>query len=116
MFGLKNTKGVRDTSDKKYHRVYDSELLCQELENFCHLDEGMCFWNKRHGLSRRILFSRNREAIKSEIRNKILEFYSERVTDVTNIVVIIEGNKTSFSAEIDTIYGTTLEMGGERVA
>jgi len=115
MFGLKNTKGERYIEDENFERVSDSELLRQELENFCHLDEGMCFWDRRHGLSRRILFSRNISAIKSEIRNKILEYYSERVTDVINISVTIDGYKTSFSGEIETIYRTILEVGGERV-
>lgn len=115
MFGLKNIKGERSIEDGAFARVSDSDLLCQELENFCHLDEGMCFWDRRHGLSRRILFSRNSDAIKSEIRNKILEYYSERVTDVVNITVDISGYSTSFSGEIETIYGVTLEVGGERV-
>lgn len=116
MFGLKNEKGERATENGAFVRRSDSKLLCQELENFCHLDEGMCFWDRRHGLSRRILFSRNKEAIKSEVRNKILEYYGDRITDVVNISVIVAKKRTSFSGEIKTIYGTTLAVGGERGA
>lgn len=113
MFGLKNYKGDRDITNNDYHRSEDSALLKQELENFLNLNEGDCKWDIRHGLSRSILFTRNSDAIKSEISNKIIEFYGDRVTKVHSMYMYYEGNKITFTGKIDTIYGT-FEVGGAR--
>lgn len=113
MKGLKNYKGDRDISDNDYHSVEDSELLVQELQNFINLDEGSCAWDIRHGLSHQILFSHNESAIKSEIRNKILEYYGDRVLDVFDMIVNYEGSKITFTGKITTIYGD-YEIGGVR--
>ena len=113
MKGLKNYKGDRDISNNKFHIVEDSKLLVQQLQNFLNLDEGSCTWDIRHGLSRRILFSRNESAIKSEIRNKILEYYGDRVINVTDMNVYYNNNEIKFTAKITTIYGE-YEIGGVR--
>ncbi len=113
MKGIKNYKGDRDLSENKMHLVEDSQLLVQQLQNFLNLDEGSCAWDIRHGLSRRILFSHNESAIKSEIRNKILEYYGDRVDDVFDMTVTYEGSKIIFTGKITTIYGN-YTIGGVR--
>lgn len=113
MKGLKNYKGERDLSDNKMHLVEDSELLIQQLKNFLHINEGDCPWDIRHGLSRKILYSTNDDAIKSEIRNKIIEYYGDRVLNVTDMVVNYEDKKIIFTGKISTIYGE-YEIGGAR--
>ena len=113
MKGLKNYKGERDLSDNKMHLVEDSELLIQQLQNFLHINEGDCPWDIRHGLSRRILYSTNDDAIKSEIRNKVIEYYGDRVLNVTDMTVNYEDKKIIFTGKISTIYGE-YEIGGAR--
>lgn len=114
MKGIKNYKGDRDITDKKYHIVIENDLLLQELQNFVNISEGDCAWDIRHGLSRKILLSRNEKAIKSEIYNKIIEFYGDRVLDVYDMVVTFENTKTIFECKIKTIYGQDLSIGGAR--
>lgn len=113
MKGLENYKGERNLENNEMHLVEDSALLIQELQNFIHLNEGDCPWDLRHGLSRAILFSYNDEAIKTEIRNKILEFYGDRVNDVFDMNIYRENSGIKFTGKISTIYGN-LEIGGGR--
>lgn len=122
MKGLANYKGndeiieetsiTKNYSTKKLKIVSDLELLIQELQNFYHIFSGECFWDIEHGLSKEVLFSKNKEAISSEIRNKTLKYYSDRVIEVYDIKVNIDNNLTSFSAKLKTIYGDTA-IGGE---
>lgn len=113
MRGIKNYKGDRIITDNNYQSVEDSQLLVQELQNFLNLDEGSCVWDIRHGLSREILYSHNVDAIKSEIRNKILEYYGDRVIEVFDMNVAYENKKIIFTGKINTIYGE-YDIGGVR--
>lgn len=112
MFGRRNYKGEDIISNKNFERVEDKELLLQELQNFYHIFAGECFWDKNHGLDKKILFSQNKSAIQSEIVNKTLKYYGERILNFNNIKITIEENKTTFKAEINTIFGKIL-VGGE---
>lgn len=114
MRGLKNYKGDRDITDNTYHTVIELDLLLQELQNFVNISEGDCAWDIRHGLSRRILLSKNIPAIKSEIYNKIIEYYGDRVLSVYDMKINFEGTKTIFNCKINTIYGQDIEIGGVR--
>lgn len=114
MKGLKNYKGNREIINNDFSQVKDSNLLVQELQNFLNIDEGDCIWDLRHGLSRKVLLSHNDEAIKSEIINKIFEFYGDRVLEIKNVKIIRENEDISFKAEIITIYGINYEVGGKR--
>ena len=122
MIGIKNYKGsnviveikLTRSNDirKDYERAEDLELLIQELTNFYHIYSGECFWDIDHGLSKKIIFSRNKNAIKSEVKNKTLKYYGDRVKDMYDINVEIEELNTIFTAKISTIYGE-IEVGGE---
>lgn len=114
MRGIKNYKGDRNIDNQKYHTLKDKELLLQQVQNFINISAGDCVWDIRHGLDREILLSHNVDAIKSEIYNKILEYYGDRITDVFNMRVKFEESKTIFNAKIKTIYGEDLEIGGVR--
>lgn len=114
MKGIKNYKGDRNIDNQDYHIVEDNKLLLQELQNFVNISAGDCAWDIRHGLDRNILLSRNESAIKSEINNKIIEYYGDRVLDVYDMVVTFENTKTIFSCKIKTIYGQEYEIGGAR--
>lgn len=114
MKGLKNYKGDRNIDNQDYHIVEDGDLLIQELQNFINISAGDCAWDIRHGLSRDILLSKNESAIKSEINNKIIEFYGDRVLEVYDMVVIFDQTQTKFTAKIKTIYGQEFQIGGVR--
>lgn len=114
MKAIKNYKGDRDISGQDYHIVEDNKTLLQELQNFVNILAGDCVWDVRHGLDRNILLSRNEKAIKSEINNKIIEYYGDRVLEVYDMVVTFENTKTTFSCKIKTIYGQEYEIGGAR--
>lgn len=122
MKGIKNYKGSNVIAEikltrsndirKDYEIVEDLKLLIQELTNFYHIYSGECFWDIEHGLNKRIIFSRNKSAIKSEIRNKTLKYYGDRVKNMYEMNVEIEDSNTLFTAKISTIYGE-VEIGGE---
>lgn len=122
MKGIKNYKGNNVIAEikltrsndirKDYEIVEDLKLLIQELTNFYHIYSGECFWDIDHGLSKKIIFSRNKNAIKSEVKNKTLKYYGDRVKDMYDINVEIEEFNTIFTAKISTIYGE-IEVGGE---
>ena len=113
MFGRKNYKGEDIISGKDFERVEEKELLLQELQNFYHIFIGECFWDKNHGLDKNILFSQNKSAIQSEIINKTLKYYGDRVLSFENInIIIIEDKKTTFTADINTTFGK-ITVGGE---
>lgn len=114
MKGIKNYKGDRNIYNQDYHIVEDNKLLLQELQNFINISAGDCAWDIRHGLSRDILLSKNESAIKSEISNKILEYYGDRVLNIYDMKVNFNGTKTEFTAKIKTIYGQEFELGGVR--
>lgn len=114
MKAIKNYKGDRDISGQDYHIVEDNKTLLQELQNFVNISAGDCVWDVRHGLDRNILLSRNEKAIKSEINNKIIEYYGDRVLEVYDMVVTFENTKTTFGCKIKTIYGQEYEIGGAR--
>lgn len=114
MKAIKNYKGDRDISEQDYHIIKDSDVLLQELQNFINISEGDCIWDIRHGLNRGILLSKNVSAIKSEISNKILEYYGDRVLGVYDMTVQFENTKTIFNCKIKTIYGQEYEIGGAR--
>lgn len=114
MKAIKNYKGDRDISGQDYHIVEDNKTLLQELQNFVNISSGDCAWDIRHGLDRNILLSRNESAIKSEINNKIIEYYGDRVLDVYDMVVTFENTKTIFNCKIKTVYGQEYEIGGAR--
>lgn len=105
MKGLYIPKGDLGITDNEFKTINDIELLSQELENFIYSDPTSVYWDVNHGLDRKIMFSSNKEAIRDEVRNKILSYYSERVTDVYNIVVTVVQGKISVSANMSTIYG-----------
>lgn len=122
MKGIKNYKGNNVIAEikltrsndirKDYEIVEDLKLLIQELTNFYHIYSEECFWDIEHGLNKRIIFSRNKSAIKSEIRNKTLKYYGDRVKNIYEMNVEIEGSNTLFTAKISTVYGE-VEIGGE---
>lgn len=114
MKAIKNYKGDRDISGQDYRIVEDNKTLLQELQNFVNISAGDCVWDVRHGLDRNILLSRNEKAIKSEINNKIIEYYGDRVLEVYDMVVTFENTKTIFGCKIKTIYGQEYEIGGAR--
>lgn len=114
MKAIKNYKGDRDITGQDYRIVEDNKTLLQELQNFVNISTGDCVWDVRHGLDRNILLSRNEKAIKSEINNKIIEYYGDRVLEVYDMVVTFENTKTTFSCKIKTIYGQEYEIGGAR--
>lgn len=112
MFGRENYKGKDVIENGDFKRVDDKKLLLQELQNFYHIFTGECFWDKNHGLDRSILFSRNKSAIQSEIINKTLKYYGDRVLSFENVNITIEDNKTTFIADINTTFGK-ITIGGE---
>lgn len=112
MFGRENFKGEDIIVDGKLQRVEEKDLLLQELQNFYHIFAGECFWDKNHGLDKTILFSQNKTAIQSEIINKTLKYYGDRVLNFQNVNITIEDKKTTFIAEINTIFGK-ITVGGE---
>ena len=99
MTGISFTKGSFDNT-----KISDLELLAQEIENFVLCDPLSCEWDINAGLDRKIIFSNNESAIKSEVYNKIMRYFSERVSDVYNIEATAK-EKVTVKATIDTIYG-----------
>ncbi len=112
MFGRENYKGKDIIENGDFKRVEGKELLLQELQNFYHIFAGECFWDKNHGLDKKVIFSQNKSAIQSEIVNKTLKYYKDRVLSFENIKVEIENNKTIFTANINTVFGK-ITVGGE---
>lgn len=85
-------------------QVSDLELLAQEIENFVYCDPASCEWDTNAGLDRKIIFSNNEGAIKSEVYNKIMKYFSDRVNDVYDIEVSAK-EKVTVKATMSTIYG-----------
>lgn len=113
MKGFMFYKGDISIEDGELVMVEDSELLKYELENFILCDPLTCQWDINRGLDRKIIFSSNESSIKSEIRTKILKYFSDRVSDVYDIDVTIESGSISVEGTMETIYGT-LTLNTER--
>ena len=105
MRGLYIPYGNLGIVDNEFTQITNIDLLAQEIQNFIYSDPVSCQWDTNRGLDRNIIFSSNKEAIRDEVRNKIISYFSERVTDVYNIVVTVESGKIEVTGNMSTIYG-----------
>jgi len=104
MKGLKMFKGNLFVENNDFIKLENAELLAQEIENLIYSDPKSCFWDTDRGLDRKIIFGQIKSQIESEVRNKILKYFKDRVLEVINIK-IETGKKTLVTGEISTVYG-----------
>lgn len=105
MKGLYIPYGNLGITNNEFTQITDIDLLAQEVQNFIYNDPVSCLWDTNRGLDRKIIFSSNKEAIRDEVRNKIIRYFPNRVTDVYNIVVTTKSGKIEVKGNMSTIYG-----------
>lgn len=107
---LKMVKGDLLIKDNDFSLINDADKLAQEIENLLYSDTRSIFWNNKRGLDRSIIFYGTVQQIKSEVENKILQFFKSEVLSVLNIE-IKKQEKIKVTARISTIYKEILISG-----
>lgn len=119
MKGLSVLNGNVEIENKELKLVSDSELLIQELRTFLNIrcahivdnkiiDNGECFWDQGFGIDYILIFeSDNDNLIINHIKNKIMQFFNDRINRITEFNLTRDREKRDLSIDFKfiSIYG-----------